>query len=125
MRYSPTAARAHNSYSIFYIEYSIVTSCNACEVNYSDATMASSSSSTSDQGPSWKDESDREPQVDSVLDKLRWARPSDLARKRNIMDANLIRVHALCAVVSTRIMVVYFYVLRIMGEINGNNDYTK
>ena len=57
--------------------------------------MASSSSSTSDQGPSWKDESDREPQVDSV------------------------------AGVSTRIMVVYFYVLRIMGEINGNNDYTK
>ena len=41
------------------------------------------------------------------------------------MDANLIHVHALCAVVSTRIMVVYFYVLRIMGEINGNNDYTK
>ena len=83
MRYSPTAARAHYSYSIFYIEYSIVTSCNASEVNYSDAIMASSSSSTSDQGPS------------------------------------------LCAVVSTRIMVVYFYVLRIMGEINGNNDYTK
>ena len=53
------------SYSIFYIEYSIVTSCNASEVNYSDATMASSSSSTSDQGPSWKDESDREPQVNT------------------------------------------------------------
>ena len=59
MRYSPTAARAHYSYSIFYIEYSIVTSCSASEVNYSDATMASSSSSTSDQGPSWKDESER------------------------------------------------------------------